>query len=520
MTNQPEPNVPKKVARSYLLDYINLEDIRSLLGEVFDGYERGYVITSRISAVKLFEDNEEYHKKFKHIVSTMAIDDFGTLYVAEEYVNKHLKSIDDLKAILMHELFHQVLGDLKSMKSFKKNDPDLGLKQLAVNIAADCRINAFLYYFLDENKLDNTVFDRMYATIKDEFEVSDFLLELLHKNSTFSSDERKKKECIPLIKIHTDLYSPGVNRQISFQETYNHVLNYLMSEQEKYGKLLSKLTDQLIGNHKFDPSNPGIDKQLGQDPDEDTDGNDLPEDGDGDEEDAGDLLSDIVNGKGDKPPGVSNTAYTSILNEAQGIDEKIDLEIFKRLSFDNLFANTRMTNITKIKNLVKMPRIPTKLAKRDYFLLMNGVDPLLWYNPAYTELKVKRMLPIYLDVSGSMYSCLPEIIKLITNISETDLEYVWGFSNKIYKHTMEDLKNQRIKSTGGTDFDCILDHAIQQQYRNIVVITDGEAYCNRGNQKLDEIDEVITILCSEHRARDNWLSRIYDNTMDIESVVE
>jgi predicted metal-dependent peptidase len=518
MTNQPEPNVPEKIARSYLLDYINLDDIRNLLGEVFDGYERGYVITSRISAVKLFEDNEEYHKKFKQIVSTMAIDDFGTLYVAEEYVNKYLKSIDDLKAILMHELFHQVLGDLKSMKSFKKNDPDLGLKQLAVNIAADCRINAFLYYFLEENKLDNTVFDRMYKSIKDDLEVSDFLLELLHKNSSFSNEEKKKKECIPLIKIHDDLYSPGVDRQISFQETYHHVLNYLMSEQEKYSKLMAVLNEHLIGNHKFDPSDPSINEKLGQDPDEDTDGDDLPEEED--EGNVGDLMSDIVNGKGDKPPGVSKSAYTSILNEAQGIDDKINLEIFKRLSFDSLFANTRMNNITKVKNLVKMPRVPTKLSKRDYFLLMNGVDPLLWYNPSYTEIKVKRMLPIYLDVSGSMYSCLPEIIKLITNISESDLEYVWGFSNKVYKHTMKDLKEQRIKSTGGTDFDCIIDHAIQQQYRSIVVITDGYAYCNKGTEKLDDIDEVITILCSEMRERNNWLSKVYDNTMDIESVVE
>lgn len=501
--------------RNYLLDFINLRDIRTLLNEVFEGYERGYVITSKISSVVLFEDNKEYHEKFKHIVSTMAIDDIGTLYVAEEYVNTYLESIDDLKAILLHELFHQVLGDLKSLKYLNKKDPDLGLKAFAINIATDCRINAFLYFFMQENGMDNSIFNRMYATIKDKFNVDDFLLKLLHQDSVFTQEEKKQKECIPLIKIHSDLYSTKAEYAISFQELYDHVLEYLMKEQEKYKGMLEQLNGFLIGNHKFDPSDPKVNKELGQKEGEDTEGDDLP---DKPEEGAGDLISDIVNGDGTKPPGISNCAYKTILNEAQGIDQKIDVELFKRLSFDNLFTNIRLVNTTRVKSTVKMPRIPTSISKRDNFLLMNDIIPLLWSNPSYVEVKTKKMLPIYLDVSGSMYDALPEIIKLITNVGG-DLEYVWGFSNKIYKHTMDDLLQNRIKSTGGTDFDCVIDHALLEGYNSIMVVTDGYAYCNKGDSKIEGLDEAIVVLCSDQRARENWLSKVYENTIDIEEVI-
>jgi len=127
----------------------------------------------------------------------------------------------------------------------------------------------------------------------------------------------------------------------------------------------------------------------------------------------------------------------------------------------------------------------------------------------------KNLLPIYLDVSGSTYSYLPEIITLISNVSDK-LDYIWGFSTQVVKHTIDDLVKRNIKSTGGTCFKCIIKHAIENNFKHIVVITDGDA-SNPFTGKISDIESVVTILFG-YANKQNYFSKHYENTHLIEEV--
>lgn len=494
---------------NYLTDFINLKDIRSLLEETFGSYSKFYIIYELITRVQLLKNDEEYQKKIKKYFSTMGVDIHGTLFVSEEFLDKYLTSIDDLKLLLTHELLHIILGDTKHSKFLDPKDPELDIKLSAINISADMRINSFIHFFADRKGIDNSFFNKFYDKLFQEKERA-FLLDILRSKPKFLPDELSSKVCKPIVDIHNKIYGKENSTFISFQEIYNHVLEYL-----RENKVSSDLLNSgLLGNHSWDPNNPTIDAPTGQGEDEDTDGNDLKE---LTEEEVSDILNDMINDnpKG-KRPGYSEAAFTNLLKDVQELG-KLNIDCFKRMSFDSLFANIRLYNHKKVNRRVKMPKIPGTLYKKDMFLLMHGAQPILWDVQSTAEVKQKKMLPIYLDVSGSMWHDLPGIIKLITNIDDT-LEYIWGFSNKIYKHTIEDLRENKIKSTGGTDFDCIIDHAQQNDYKELVVITDGEAYCNKKQEKLESINDVILVLCGTYRNKDNWFSKVYENTLNIEDV--
>lgn len=496
---------------NYLNDFINLKDIRSLLEEVFGSYDKYYIVYELITNVELIKNDKEYKNNVQKYFRTMGVDHFGTLYVAEEFLEKYLETIDDLKIVLTHELLHIVLGDTKHFKYYDKKDPELQLKFYASNIATDLRINAFINFFAERKNIDNSFFNRFYNALEKERERS-FLLDLLRSKAKFLPEEESDKLCAPLIAIHKDLYGRNEGVFTSFQEIYKHVLEYLLENKEK--TKLEIIQKGLIGSHVWDPTDPTLDADLGQDPNEDTSGDQLEEVS---EEDLSDLINDMIkDNPGGKRPGYSETAFTNLLKDVQQLG-KLDIECFKKLSFDSLFANIRLYNFKKSSRKIKMPKIPGKFSKKDLFLLMYESTPILWDVPSFSEIKQKRMLPIYLDVSGSMWNDLPNVIKLVANIDDS-LEYIWGFSNKIYKHTIDDLKQNRIKSTGGTDFDCIIDHALQNEYKDIVVITDGYAYCNKKKEKINGINDVILVLCGTGRNKNNWLSEVYNNTLNIEDV--
>jgi len=125
------------------------------------------------------------------------------------------------------------------------------------------------------------------------------------------------------------------------------------------------------------------------------------------------------------------------------------------------------------------------------------------------------------DVSGSMTSYLPDICKLLTNL-DNEIDYLWGFSTKVEKHTIDDLKANRLKSTGGTSFDCIVCHAAVNNLKNILIITDGHAYLTAydKNKKLDFIQNAIVLLTGHYPNHSNYFSTIYKQSYLLEEFVQ
>ena len=148
-----------------------------------------------------------------------------------------------------------------------------------------------------------------------------------------------------------------------------------------------------------------------------------------------------------------------------------------------------------------------------------GQIPFMWDVETRVPSPEKICAPIYLDVSGSMHSYLPKICGVISHV-DNNIDYVWGFSNEVHKHSMEDLRKGRLKTTYGTDFDCVITHAIENNFRNIVLITDGYAWLNnyKESEVKSKIKECIVILLDEYCARNNVLSNMYEKTYLLDEV--
>ena len=81
---------------------------------------------------------------------------------------------------------------------------------------------------------------------------------------------------------------------------------------------------------------------------------------------------------------------------------------------------------------------------------------------------------MYLDVSGSVG--LKEIAEACSVISAFKFAptEIYQFSTELHRVYLEELKKGVIKTTGGTDFEVVLNHAMENKHDRIVVFSDGQ----------------------------------------------
>jgi len=49
------------------------------------------------------------------------------------------------------------------------------------------------------------------------------------------------------------------------------------------------------------------------------------------------------------------------------------------------------------------------------------------------------------------------------------------------KASIEHIRTGKVRTTGGTDFDCVIEHALKNHFRKIILITDGCADMTNNN---------------------------------------
>jgi len=442
------------------------------------------------------------------MLSTMGITREGTLFVNETFWEKHITSKDRLKTVLTHELEHSISGDINSLLEYNK-DPEAEIKNMANNIAMDSRINAHIINAFTFNSTD--FFTSFY---NDELCDKDVLNKLLRPNSKFGNTEEEK-----LIKPFYDQFYKEKDL-CDHSGLYEVVLDILKKREagkkKIYVKLIGahgaggkELTEKDLEGAEVIEIHVDELKKAQQDKMNNVPKPDTPAGG------IKDAVIDYLSEISSHEAGHGSTITTSMLNSSLRITEKFDLAKFKHLAFNEIFHNIRKQARVKIGKYTQSPLIPKRLTTSDYLRVGMDFPPVMYKSPKYVFKTDKALLPIYLDVSGSTTPYLPEIIQLLANISN-ELDYVWGFSDLIHKHTKEDLQQNRIHSTGGTDFNCVVDHAIENNYKHIVVLTDGYASC-RFQGRIPSIQSVVTILFGPNN-KENYFSKVYNNTFDIEEV--
>jgi len=121
-----------------------------------------------------------------------------------------------------------------------------------------------------------------------------------------------------------------------------------------------------------------------------------------------------------------------------------------------------------------------RLGRSEALSLALGCTPLFWTAPQEQEIEDDQRVQLYVDGSGSMDEQLPFLFRLCTALDEHVGDRVHVFSNQVSTGLLSDLAEGRFETTGGTDFDCILDHALEQRYRRILVVTDGYGRLDEG----------------------------------------
>lgn len=117
---------------------------------------------------------------------------------------------------------------------------------------------------------------------------------------------------------------------------------------------------------------------------------------------------------------------------------------------------------------------PLNPSRRDMVLLSAGVWPGFFRNRQPEVTRRQKGIAIYLDVSGSVNEALPEILGVLSHYRER-IGSVFLFSNTVAEIPFRRVCAGKIRTTYGTDFDCVARSILEQEYERAVVITDGYA---------------------------------------------
>jgi hypothetical protein len=104
-----------------------------------------------------------------------------------------------------------------------------------------------------------------------------------------------------------------------------------------------------------------------------------------------------------------------------------------------------------------------------------GLSGFLWqqFTPVKTRIHQRVLAHIYFDVSGSMAAVLPHLIGLVLPYSARGEARVFQFSTVVEPLLIDDLQQGKLKTTFGTDINCVLDHLISHKIQRAMVLTDG-----------------------------------------------
>ena len=441
--------------------------------------------------------------------SSMGINRSGDLIICVPFWNKYITSMNALKILLYHELLHHVSGDVYSFRD--KDVPNYQLLNAADNIAMDSRINAFISQTMVHLEPDEFL-ESFYGENTEQGKINPFAKILKSKSILNANEDEKAME--PHYKafyktddFHNheamrDVVLDILKRQSESDKDKSKEVIILLGAHGTNDRAREELTKDQLENATIINLNPeaNIEQQLEEQ---------------NIDQDIKDALIDHLNQQAGMGQGHSAQITSQFLNRALNITEKFNVAKFKKLAFDNIFSNVRTAAKQKTGKYTSIPYLPNTIAPTDLLLLADDLIPIMWKGKKYSTKIDKNLLPIYLDVSGSTWSHLPEIIRLIANVSD-QLDFVWGFSDVIEMHTLDELDKGIIKGTGGTCFNCIVNHAKEHNFRHIVVISDGDGSCYL-NSRAPWIDSVVTILFG-YSTKNNYFTKNYANTYLIDEV--
>ena len=119
--------------------------------------------------------------------------------------------------------------------------------------------------------------------------------------------------------------------------------------------------------------------------------------------------------------------------------------------------------------------LPTMRDRRAFVAASIGWEPLVYRGTLQMKRRIKErgITSIYVDVSGSVSRYRPLMASLVKPYVERKLVRLFVFSEMVDEVTPERLRRGRYKTTDGTDAVCIWKHVTANDFKKIVIVTDG-----------------------------------------------
>lgn len=137
--------------------------------------------------------------------------------------------------------------------------------------------------------------------------------------------------------------------------------------------------------------------------------------------------------------------------------------------------------------------------RRDFVNLSTGRPVVIYHaNPVF---EAQKGVTVYVDVSGSMDNEMPRVFAALDSIKEFVNFPLYAFSTRVHPVTRRNLESRDVLSTGGTEFDCVAEHAIKHRHEKLLLITDGYSDINSAYARtLKQNHQVVTLL-SRHSTK-------------------
>lgn len=447
--------IPKRPDLGYILRLLS-----DVLKEI-DSIGAYLILAKTMQELVLIEKGDARESQ----IETLAMDGAERLYINLEFWNKHLRTEEAVKFVLMHELMHHVLGDTAILRKREKNK--IKIIDDLEGIATDARINALLTALLDSRGEGKSFPEVFYEPTG--------LPGLLRPNSDAKIDKEFKL-------LYTQIYS--------YDEGMKGYEDILATLKLILANRVQKINIILIGGHGTGEGEDGVEALK-----------DMPKE-----------IRDALIGallEGGKMGGIGGAAgemFIKLLKNQRQIDRKLFA------AYSTTHKINMIRSYWRQKRKSKKP-VPISPSRRDIArMVITGQMPVMWSVSKTRQSKKEVGVAIYLDVSGSVQSYLPKIIRMIVSMKR-EIELVYGFSTEVKDHTMSDLKRGKIDTTGGTDFDCVAKHILEKEYSKCIIITDGYASMSSENSAKVEkqLKKCGTILFDKGSCdKNNWFSKRFD----------
>lgn len=402
---------------------------------------------------------------FTESVQTLAVSlgKPSVLHVNLGFLQRHCETEKHVKAVLIHEFLHILLGHTLKFKKMTA----------ALNLALDAVINAVIHRKLGEE------YSSMMAAYYRE---ADGLLRLLRppngaEKAAVYGARWHQYACDPLLLLQEEVYAG--------KALADDVLSIANSMGAKITEVLLAGRPSLLGDHDRDPAE----------------------------------LEKL------DPADEHKLKQALVVLDAKGIFSDQDAtkpQILSRAPLQNSMPVSWRAKTSPIlrrlivpdpRSRLTLPQTRTYLAPVLNVSDRRGALRALW-SPLIPEISWDTVHPqpagsvqVYLDVSGSMNPFLEALVALLSGFSSYIRKPLWAFSTQVHPARIVGGELQT-SSTGGTMLGCVYRHIRQTRPRKALIVTDGfiddssASACPRDICTIEAIiphDGHDTILVKQHK---------------------